>query len=73
MSEVSEGFLGAVASELCLKDGGELDRGERWPGCAGRGNLMSKGLEMGTDECVGSDSKGKGIGAVSWLCITSGQ
>lgn len=36
-------------------------------------NLMNKGLEMGTDKWVGSDSGGrKELEAVSWPCVTSG-
>ena len=50
---VWEGFSGAVASELGLQIGGELDRETRWPGSSARGKLMKKGLEMGADECVG--------------------
>lgn len=50
-------LCGAAASELGLKDGGELDRKNRELGSFGRGNLMNKGLEMRTDE--GRDRDGE--------------
>lgn len=61
-----------MVSKLSLKDAGELDRERRWPGHLGRGHLMDKGLEMGTDECRLRDGEGERklrlrVGLVSYL------
>lgn len=58
--------------KLSLKNAGELDRERRWPGPLGRGHLMDKGLEMGTDECMHRDGEGERklrlrVGLVSYL------
>lgn len=51
-----------MVSKLSLKDAGELDRERKWPGPLGRGHLVDKGLEMGTDECMIGMVRRKGNG-----------